>query len=136
MIINKLLLKQGQESNIPTLNVGEPAFTTDKDNLFIGSSSGNIQFAKQKDVDTISNKLNNSMLIEQWNNSISYSSNESNIILYNFDFYKCKVASSTTGTFVESEWQIINGSVNNTLPSFDGTSSTQTSYDVNTLPTF
>ena len=45
------------------------------------------------------------------------------IIIYNYNFYKCKVINSTIGPFVEVEWQLLNGSIGNTLPSFDGTGS-------------
>lgn len=77
----------------------------------------------------------NAIPTKQWDNTISYSLNDKLIVVYNNDFYKCKVANSTIGTFIEVEWQILNGSVNNTLPSFDGTGSS-TSYNMNTLPTF
>lgn len=42
---NKIKLKRGLESNLPILDVGEPAFTTDEKNVYIGSSDGNIKLA-------------------------------------------------------------------------------------------
>jgi hypothetical protein len=35
--------KRGLKASIPSLNIGEPAFTTDTKEFFIGSSSGNVQ---------------------------------------------------------------------------------------------
>ena len=42
---NKIKLKRGLESNLPTLDIGEPAFTTDEKNVYIGSSDGNVKLA-------------------------------------------------------------------------------------------
>lgn len=42
---NKIKLKRGLKSNLPILDVGEPAFTTDEKNVYIGSSDGNIKLA-------------------------------------------------------------------------------------------
>lgn len=39
-------VKRGLESGIPTLGVGEPAFSTDNHSLFIGSASGNIKMSR------------------------------------------------------------------------------------------
>ena len=36
-------LKRGLEATIPTLQEGEPGFTTDSKKLFIGSDTGNIE---------------------------------------------------------------------------------------------
>lgn len=43
-------LKRGIKPNLPVLDEGMPAFTTDTEELFVGSKDGNIQFAKQTDV--------------------------------------------------------------------------------------
>lgn len=43
---NKIQIKRGLKSNLPTLNVGEPALCTDTKEVFIGSASGNVQLAK------------------------------------------------------------------------------------------
>jgi len=40
---NKILLKRGANANLPTLAEGEPAFTTDKKELWVGSSEGNVK---------------------------------------------------------------------------------------------
>lgn len=42
---NKIQLKRGLEGDLPVLDVGEPAFTTDEKNVYIGSSDGNIKLA-------------------------------------------------------------------------------------------
>ena len=42
--MHKIKLKRGQLSNIPRLSLGEPAFTTDSEDLFVGGSSKNIRF--------------------------------------------------------------------------------------------
>lgn len=46
-------LKRGIKTNLPTLNVGEPAFTTDTNELYIGGESENIQLAKKSDVENL-----------------------------------------------------------------------------------
>lgn len=48
MTANKIYFKRGIKSNLPTLSIGEPALTTDTEELFIGGSSGNIQIAMKK----------------------------------------------------------------------------------------
>lgn len=48
----KIRFKRGLEANLPTLDEGEPAFTTDTEEFFIGSQTGNIEFAKQSDLNT------------------------------------------------------------------------------------
>lgn len=53
---NKLKLKRGIHQNLPVLDVGEPAFTTDTKELYIGSATGNILIGSKVDDDTI--KLN------------------------------------------------------------------------------
>lgn len=42
---NRIKLKRGLESNLPLLEIGEPAFTTDEKNVYVGSSDGNIKLA-------------------------------------------------------------------------------------------
>jgi hypothetical protein len=54
---NPILLKRGTKANLPTLSVAEPAFTTDTEELFVGSDSGNIGLAKQVDLE---NAISNS----------------------------------------------------------------------------
>jgi hypothetical protein len=40
-----LQLKRGKKENLPTLSAGEPAFTTDTNELYIGTDSGNISIS-------------------------------------------------------------------------------------------
>lgn len=49
---NKIKFKRGASSNLPTLDVGEPALVTDagSEKLYIGSSSGNIQLAREDEL--------------------------------------------------------------------------------------
>lgn len=42
---NKIKLKRGLASNLPLLEIGEPAFTTDEKSVYVGSSDGNIKLA-------------------------------------------------------------------------------------------
>jgi hypothetical protein len=62
----KIKIKGGLKQNLPQLDEREPAFTTDTKEFFVGSSSGNVQLAKQSDVDTlntaVSGKANQSDL--------------------------------------------------------------------------
>lgn len=41
--LTKLQVKRGLEDELPTLDVGEPGFTTDSKKLFIGSADGNVE---------------------------------------------------------------------------------------------
>ena len=49
-----LKLKRGLETNLPTLSIGEPGFTTDSYKLFIGSDDGNKQIGGGAQATTIS----------------------------------------------------------------------------------
>ena len=49
----KIKLRQGVEADIPSLDVGEPAFTTDTKKFFVGASDGNVQFADNKSLEDI-----------------------------------------------------------------------------------
>jgi hypothetical protein len=44
MAIRKIRLRRGLEINLPTLDIGEPGFTTDTKRFFIGSATGNIEY--------------------------------------------------------------------------------------------
>ncbi|TCI26760.1 hypothetical protein EVJ32_05125 [Exiguobacterium sp. SH5S4] len=46
----KIQVKRGNQSDIPNLDVGEFGFTMDESRTYIGSSSGNIELAKQSEV--------------------------------------------------------------------------------------
>ena len=49
--MSKIQFKRGTSSNLPTLSLGEPAITTDTDEVYIGTSSGNVQLATSADVE-------------------------------------------------------------------------------------
>jgi hypothetical protein len=53
VIESKFLLKRGQRANLPTLEESEPALATDTKEIFVGSSDGNIQLAKQEYLDSL-----------------------------------------------------------------------------------
>ena len=49
---NKIKIRRGLKANLPTLSVGEQALCTDTSEIFIGGSTGNIQFANKEYVAT------------------------------------------------------------------------------------
>jgi hypothetical protein len=55
--VPKILLKRGLKGNLPTLEEGEPGYTTDTKEVFIGTSELNVQLAKQADVNSLSEGL-------------------------------------------------------------------------------
>lgn len=54
---NKIQVKRGVEANLPTLDVGEPAFTTDTKKPFIGSDAGNIELATKQQIDNLDSQI-------------------------------------------------------------------------------
>jgi hypothetical protein len=58
---NKIQLKRGLVSDLPTLSAGEPAFTTDTNNVYVGNGTTNIQLAKQTDLDINTASLSDMM---------------------------------------------------------------------------
>jgi hypothetical protein len=54
---SKIQIKRGLEVNLPVLSVGEPAFTTDTNNFYIGNGTANINFAKQSNLNILTEKL-------------------------------------------------------------------------------
>lgn len=42
---NKIQFRRGQKSSLPTLSAGEPAFTTNTRELFVGTGSGNVNMS-------------------------------------------------------------------------------------------
>lgn len=54
---NKIQIKRGLKANLPILDSGEPGFTTDTKEFFIGDGSKNIEFAKQADLEINNTKL-------------------------------------------------------------------------------
>jgi hypothetical protein len=65
-LIDKLQVKKGVEANLPVLDVGEPAFTTDTEKPYIGAGSGNIQLAKYQDIINHENAYGKHMLKEKF----------------------------------------------------------------------
>lgn len=70
----EIKLRRGIESKLPILAEGEPGFTTDKGNLYIGGSLGNIRYAKKSELDelssdviTLESHLNNKATKEELN---------------------------------------------------------------------
>ena len=49
--MNLIKLKRGRHENLPTLAIGEPAFTTDTKELYIGTATGNVKISA--DIDEI-----------------------------------------------------------------------------------
>jgi hypothetical protein len=47
---NKIQIKRGIKSNLPALSVGEPAFCTDTEELYIGGNSGNVKISQSGDM--------------------------------------------------------------------------------------
>ncbi len=47
---NKIQFKRGVKANLPTLSVGEPAFTTDTKEFFIGDGTTNIRIKGAQDI--------------------------------------------------------------------------------------
>ena len=55
--MNTIKLKRGRHENLPVLAVGEPAFTTDTKELYIGTATGNVKISA--DIDEINAILAN-----------------------------------------------------------------------------
>ena len=53
----KIQVKRGVKANLPVLSVGEPAFTTDTNEIFVGNGTTNIGLAKTDTATTTSNGL-------------------------------------------------------------------------------
>ena len=53
---NKIQVKRGVEANIPILDVGEPAFTTDTKKPFIGTDTGNMELATKEQIMELATK--------------------------------------------------------------------------------
>jgi hypothetical protein len=53
----KIKFKRGLKENLPVLDEGEPGFAKDTEEVFIGTGTGNVQLAKQKDVDSVTEGL-------------------------------------------------------------------------------
>jgi hypothetical protein len=53
----KIKFKRGLKENIPVLDEGEPGFAKDTEEVFIGTGTGNVQLAKQDDVDSVKEEV-------------------------------------------------------------------------------
>jgi len=62
---NKIQIRRGLETNLPTLDVGEVAFTTDSYKFFIGTSGSNIEFRQASDfVDIAGDTMTGALTID------------------------------------------------------------------------
>jgi hypothetical protein len=52
---NTIKIKRGLKENLPTLEIGEQAYCTDTNELFIGTSTGNVLLNEDTDISTIDN---------------------------------------------------------------------------------
>ncbi|OAH53063.1 hypothetical protein AWH48_11940 [Domibacillus aminovorans] len=50
-MVKRIKIKRGLKANLPLLNEGEPALTTDKQTLFIGANIGNVEFINKSDIE-------------------------------------------------------------------------------------
>ena len=50
---NTIKFKRGAKANLPTLSAGEPAFTTDTNDMYIGNGTSNIKYAKDSDINSV-----------------------------------------------------------------------------------
>jgi hypothetical protein len=57
MAIRKIKIKRGLQADLPTLDIGEPGFTTDTKKFFIGSATGNIEYPSLTAVQALINDL-------------------------------------------------------------------------------
>jgi hypothetical protein len=53
----KIKFKRGLKENLPNLDEGEPGFAKDTEEVFIGTETGNVQLAKQVDVDSVKEEI-------------------------------------------------------------------------------
>lgn len=80
---NKIQIKRGLKSNLPTLNVGEPALCTDTKEVFIGSASGNVQLAKTEYISNPNLLINGDFQI--WQRGENFSGISGGMGLYTAD---------------------------------------------------
>lgn len=55
----RIQVRRGLEKNIPRLAEGEPAFTTDSRKVIMGSSTGNVELAKNEDIVKLNTEVEN-----------------------------------------------------------------------------
>lgn len=69
---DEIRFQRGPQSRLPLLGNGEPAITTEGE-FFIGTSSGNVQFAKKEDVNGLSARLSHSAIyLDKLPNELDY----------------------------------------------------------------
>ncbi len=51
--MSTIRIKRGEEASLPTLSLGEFAFTTDTKKLYVGNGVGNVLMAMSSDIDII-----------------------------------------------------------------------------------
>ena len=69
--MSTIKIRRGEEASIPTLSLGELAFTTDTKKFFVGNGVGNVLMAMSSDIDIIKS-------VEE-----DYNANSSEILLVN-----------------------------------------------------
>jgi hypothetical protein len=52
-LTQKIKIKRGLKNNLPSLDIGEPAFCTDTGELFVGSENGNILITSSSDISSL-----------------------------------------------------------------------------------
>lgn len=62
---NKIKLRRGLHQNLPVLEVGEPAFTTDTKELYIGTAIGNVLIGAKVDDATIKINEQNKIYVDE-----------------------------------------------------------------------
>lgn len=73
--------KRGNETTLPTLSSGEPAVTLDTQKVFVGTPGGNVQLAKQSDLDTMVKKVNG--VTPDVNGNVVISGSGNSALIYN-----------------------------------------------------
>lgn len=81
--MHNIKIKRGKKVNLPVLNEGEPALTTDEKELYIGTIDGNVKLTSRSEVESLkslshthSNKsildTITSILIDGWNSAVTH----------------------------------------------------------------
>ena len=81
--MHNIKLKRGKKANLPILNEGEPALTTDEKELYIGTADGNVKLTSRSEVQSLNAKAHThsnksildtitSILIDGWNSAVTH----------------------------------------------------------------
>jgi hypothetical protein len=126
MAIRKIRLRRGLEANLPTLDVGEPGFTTDTKKMYIGSSTGNVLVNGQGG-SAIKSTADNGRVIEEvfGNKTVSitagtlatYESTSSKTTNFNYEIYVTRTPGSELDLIIQELYDL--GKNNNFEISFD-----------------